>query len=215
MAPARILIAEDERSIRSLLRTYLVAEGYEVLEAINGQETMDALTQTPPPDIVLLDLSMPAPQGMEILHRLKNMVVRPRPRIIVLTGNGSVQRAVEAMQLGATFFLEKPCKPEHLLSVIQGALDNKVLAEAITPEGYQAALGRARKYLADGKLAKAESYLRSASQFANHDAEYFYLLGALHELNGEAKDARVAFQQAIEFNHRHRLAQAALRRLGT
>jgi alanine-synthesizing transaminase len=85
MVPARILIVEDERSIRTLLRTYLTSEGHEIEEAANGQEAMDAVTQEPPPDIVLLDLSIPAPQGMEILHRLKNMAVRPRPRVIVLT----------------------------------------------------------------------------------------------------------------------------------
>ena len=142
---------------------------------------MDAITQDPPPDIVLLDLSMPAPQGMEVLLRLKNMVVRPRPRVIVLTANGSVARAVEAIKLGAVDFLEKPCQPEQLLAVIHRALDQKVLAEAATPEGYAAALARARRYLADGHTARAEEFLRAASRMADHDPEYFYLLGLWHE----------------------------------
>src|ERR1700722_17406022 len=110
MAPTRILIAEDERSIRSLLRTYLSTEGYEVEEAATGEEGLDAITRQAPPDVVLLDLSMPPPQGMEILQRMKNMAIRPRPRVIVLTANGSVARAVEAVQLGAADFLEKPCQ---------------------------------------------------------------------------------------------------------
>src|ERR1700743_2776472 len=109
---ARILIAEDERSIRSLLRTCLSTGGFEIQEAANGEETLEAIIGNTPPDVVLLDLSMPAPQGMEILHRLKNIVVRPRPRIIVLTANASVTRAVEALQLGAADFREKPCQPD-------------------------------------------------------------------------------------------------------
>ena len=213
MAPARILVAEDERSIRHLLRTCLAAEGYEVQEAANGEEALEAITRDPPPDIVLLDLSIPAPQGMEILHQLKNMVIRPRPRVIVLTANGSVDRAVEAMQLGAVDFLEKPCAPERLLAVIARALDQKVLAEATTLEGYAAALTRARRYLVDGNSSKAESYLRAASHFAGNDPEYFYLLGVWHELNGRKDEALGAYQAAVNFGPRHGLTHEALRRL--
>lgn len=213
MAPTRILIAEDERSIRSLLRTYLAGEGYEITEAADGQEAMDAITQDPPPDIVLLDLSMPAPQGMEVLLRLKNMVVRPRPRVIVLTANGSIARAVEAIKLGAVDFLEKPCQPEKLLAVIHRALDQKVLAEAATPEGYAAALARARRHLADGHTSRAEEFLRAASRMADHDPEYFYLLGLWHESNDRHAEARAAYQQAAQYDPQHGPAQEALRRL--
>jgi len=215
MAPARILIAEDERSIRSLLHTYLSTEGYEVEEAVTGEEALDAITRQTPPDIVLLDLSIPPPQGMEILRRMKNMAIRPRPRVIVLTANGSVARAVEAVQLGAADFLEKPCQPERLLAVIARAMDQKILAEATTPEGYAAALARARRYLADGNLAKAESYLQAANRFADHDAEYFYLLGLWHELRDRQAEARAAYAQAAEYDCHHGPTQEALLRLST
>ena len=213
MPPPRILIAEDERSIRTLLRTYLSGEGFEISEAADGQQAMDAITQDPPPDIVLLDLSMPAPQGMEVLFRLKNMAVRPRPRVIVLTANGSIARAVEAIKLGAVDFLEKPCQPEKLLAVIHRALDQKVLAEAATPEGYAADLARARRHLADGHTSRAEDFLRAASRMAGHDPEYFYLLGLWHELNDHPAEARTAFRQAAQFDPQYGPAQEALRRL--
>jgi DNA-binding NtrC family response regulator len=213
MPTAHILIAEDERSIRTLLRTYLAGEGYEITEAATGEEAMDAITQVPPPDVILLDLSMPAPQGMEVLYRLKNMAVHPRPRVIVLTANGSVSRAVEAVKLGAVEFLEKPCQPEHLLAAITRALDQKILAEAATPEGYAAALARARRYLADGNSAKAEGYLRACSHFAEHNAEYYYLLGLWHELNDRRAEAQTAYRQAAQFDQQHGPASEALRRL--
>ena len=212
---ARILIAEDERSIRNLLRTCLAGEGYEIEEAANGEETLGAITGDSPPDIVLLDLSMPAPQGMEILYRLKNMVIRPRPRLIVLTANGSVARAVEALQLGAMDFLEKPCQPEHLLAVIARVLDQKTLAEAATPEGYTAALKRARLHLADGHSEKAERHLRAASHRGEQDPEYFCLLGLWHETNDREAEALTAYQQAVQIDHRHGPSQEALRRLST
>jgi DNA-binding NtrC family response regulator len=207
---AQILIAEDDRSIRTLLRTYLASERYDIQEATTGTETLEAITQDPPPDIVLLDLSMPAPQGMEILSRLRNMIIRPRPRVIVLTANGSVDRAVAAMQMGAVDFLEKPCQPERLLAAIDRALSQKILAEAASPEGCAAALAHARRCLSDGNLAKAESHLRAVSRLAHHDPEFFYLLGLWHELNNRGSEAKAAYQKAAEY---HREAREALLRL--
>ena len=213
MVPARILIADDERSIRTLLRTLLNAQGYTVEEAANGEEVMDAVSRDSPPDIVLLDLSIPAPQKMEVLHRLNNMALHPRPRIIVLTANGSVERAVAALKLGAIDFLERPCGPEHLLAVISHALDKKTLAEAATLQGYAASLARARLYLADGNLGRAETHLRAAHGLADRDAEYFYLLGLWHELSDRSVEAQAAYQKAAEFDQHHGAAQEAMRRL--
>jgi len=210
MSPTRILIADDEQSIRSLLRTFFAGEGYEIQEAANGQEALDGLTQDPPPDVVLLDLSMPAPQGMEVLERFRNMTVRPRPRVIVLTANGTVQRAVESLHMGAFDFIEKPCDPEKLLEAVERAMDQKILAEAATPEGCAAALARARRHLADGNLARAQGYLRATSRLAHHDPEYFYLMGLWHELSGHADEARDAYLKASEF---HPQARDALSRL--
>ncbi len=210
MPPTRILIADDEQGIRSLLRTYLASEGYQVEEAATGQEVLGAVTQDPPPDIILLDLSMPAPQGMELLERFRNMTIRPRPRVIVLTANASVSRAVESLQLGAVDFLEKPFDPARLCAAIERAVDQKILAEAATPEGSAAALARARRHLADGSLARAQAYLRAASRLAHHDPEYFYLLGLWQELSGRTEEARASYQSAAEF---HPSARDALLRL--
>jgi DNA-binding NtrC family response regulator len=186
---------------------------YQVEEAQNGSEAIDAITMNPPA-IVLLDLSIPAPQGLEVLRRLKSMAVRPKPRIVVLTANGSIERAVEAIRLGAVDFLEKPCEPEHLLEVIERVLDEKVLAESAKVDGYDAIMERVRRYLADGNPTKTEVYLRAASHLAGTDPEYFHLLGLWHELNGRRDEARAAFQQAVRLDPRYPLAQDALRRLG-
>ena len=73
-----ILIAEDERSIRSLLRTYLESEGYTVREAADGTEALAELAREVP-NVLLLDLSMPPPQGMDVLRHIRqsNMAKKP------------------------------------------------------------------------------------------------------------------------------------------
>jgi DNA-binding NtrC family response regulator len=210
MTPARILIVDDERSIRTLLRTLLASEGFEIQEAADGTEALDALTQDPLPDLVLLDLSMPAPQGMEVLKRLKHMAIHPKPRVIVLTANGSVGRAVEAMQLGAVDFVEKPSSPEQLLEKITRALKRKVLAQVVTPDGAAAALTYARRHLADGDLAGAEALLRAAGPLSDANPEYHYLVGLWHELSDRPDEAKVAYAKAAQV---HPAAHDALNRL--
>jgi DNA-binding NtrC family response regulator len=212
MAPARILIADDERSIRSLLRLCLEHASYQVTEAATGSEAIDAIV-TEPPDLILLDLSMPAIQGMDVLRRLNSMAVRPKPRIIVMTANGSIARAVEAVQLGASDFLEKPWKPEHLLAVIAHVLEQKALAESAVSDNYRTTLALARRHLVDGHGAKAEALLRAASRLAGQDPDYFYLLGLWHEINERPADAKVAYHQAALYDAHHGPAREALLRL--
>lgn len=212
MSKARILVAEDERSIRSLLRTYLESEGYEVEEAADGNEALDAILRQPP-EVMILDLSMPAPQGMEVLERLHNMAIRPKPRVIVLTAYGSIALAVRAMRLGALDFLEKPSSPEILLATIQRVLAEKVLAESATATGYDALIARARTALADGNYPKAESCLATASSLAGNDPAYFNLLGLFHEINGQFSEARAAYGRSIAADTKYEPARQNMRRM--
>ena len=212
MNSMRVLIAEDERSIRSLLRTFLTSEGFEVEEAADGNEALDAITRQPP-DVVILDLSMPAPQGMEVLQRLKNMAIRPRPRVIVLTAYGSIQLAVQAMRLGALDFLEKPSSPEKIVETIKRVLREKVLAEAPGEGGYDSVLARARMCLVEGDMERAEALLMTAAPLGKNDPEYFNLLGLWHEVNGRFSDARQTYGKAISLNSKFEPAQQNMRRL--
>jgi DNA-binding NtrC family response regulator len=211
MSKGRILIAEDERSIRSLLRTFIESEGYEVEEAANGSEALDAIMRQPP-DVIILDLSMPAPQGMELLQRLRSMAIRPKPRVIVLTAYGSVPLAVQAMQLGALDFLEKPSAPEKIIETIKRVLGEKVLSESATAGGHEALLARARIAISDGDYAKAESLLMAAAPTAASDPAYYNLLGLWQEINGRFSEARGTYGRAIALNPNYEPARLNMRR---
>jgi len=113
-----VLIVDDDRALRFALKKALGRLGYEVSEASNGQEALAALRKSTPPDAALLDLKMDGMGGLDVLRRRGSVP----SRIIVLTGHGTVQAAVEAMQLGAFSFLEKPVDAEVLGPLLEQAI---------------------------------------------------------------------------------------------
>ena len=126
MSNQKILIVDDDPQIRMLLKDRLEANGYEILQAKNGCAGLE-LVQTQNPDLMLLDMQMPEMGGMEVLHCLRQKSLELP--VIVLTAHGTIERAVKAMKLGAYDFLPKPCKPDHILMVVQKVLERKQLQE--------------------------------------------------------------------------------------
>jgi len=125
----RVLIADDEKNMRWVLSQALEAEGYEVVQACDGKEVLSAVTEQIP-DIMVLDHKMPAPDGMEVLRRLRAKgYTFP---IIMLTAHGNVQTAVEAMKAGASEYLTKPFDLEELKLGIEKALRMSELAAEVT-----------------------------------------------------------------------------------
>ena len=150
-----ILIAEDERSIRSLLRTYLESEGYTVREAADGAETLAEIAREVP-NVLLLDLSMPPPQGMDVLRHIRQSNMAVKPAVVILTAYGSVKLAVEAMKLGALDFLEKPASPEVLLETLARIRRERQLVQDQSADTYDVLLARARVALVNRDLVRAE-----------------------------------------------------------
>ena len=107
----RVLIADDEKNMRWVLGQALTADGYEVIEAADGKSALEAVNEQAP-DLMILDHKMPAPDGMEVLRRIrgKNLLFP----IIMLTAHGNVTTAVEAMKAGATEYLTKPFDLDEL-----------------------------------------------------------------------------------------------------
>ncbi len=113
-----VLIADDEPAIRRALREILEFEGYTVEEAVDGDEALDkARTGV---DLVLLDIKMPKRDGMEVLQALHD--AESTIPVVMISGHGTVETAVEATQLGAVDFLEKPPDLNRLLVTVRGAL---------------------------------------------------------------------------------------------
>ncbi|HOM07629.1 MAG TPA: sigma-54 dependent transcriptional regulator [Syntrophales bacterium] len=118
MGNCRILIAEDEELIRQNLAEVLSASGYEVTTCADGKEAMEAFVRDTY-DVVLTDLRMPHMDGLELLRLVKEM--RPEQIVIIMTGYGSVQSAVDAMKMGAFDYLTKPLKDDMVRIVLARA----------------------------------------------------------------------------------------------
>ncbi len=125
----RVLIADDEKNMRWVLGQALSAEGYEIIEAADGKEVLAAIADQPP-ELMVLDHKMPAPDGMEVLRRLR--AKGHTFPIIMLTAHGNVASAVEAMKAGASEYLTKPFDLEELKLSIEKALKVGDLAAEVT-----------------------------------------------------------------------------------
>ncbi|MBM4288562.1 MAG: response regulator [Deltaproteobacteria bacterium] len=119
-----ILVVDDEKVIRDGCSRLLAASGYQVLTAVNGQEALETLAAEDV-NLVLCDLKMPVMGGVEVLECLN--VHYPHLPLVVITGHGTVNDAVECMKKGAYDFVTKPFKADHLLLVVHRALEKQAL----------------------------------------------------------------------------------------
>ncbi len=121
---AKILIVDDEKSIRKTLRDILEFEKYEVHEAVDGLDCLVKLKQSKY-DILILDIKMPKMDGMEALERIQLMA--PDMSIIMISGHATIDTAVEAVKKGAFDFISKPPDLNRLLITIRNAMDKSSL----------------------------------------------------------------------------------------
>lgn len=120
MAQAHILVVDDEPDIRELVSEILEDEGYRVSTADNGESARAEFAQRTP-DLVLLDIWMPDVDGISLLKEWAGGTGLPCP-VIVMSGHGTVETAVEATRLGAQDFVQKPISLARLLAVVSQAL---------------------------------------------------------------------------------------------
>ena len=120
MVCARVLVVDDDRSIRRTLEKLLGADGHDVIAAADGRE---ALAKAPGADVILLDLGLPELDGLEVLRVLHEQ--RDAPPVVVLTARDDMQSTVRAVQLGAYDFLVKPPDVDHLRLVVRRALESR------------------------------------------------------------------------------------------
>jgi two-component system, NtrC family, response regulator PilR len=125
-SPTRILVVDDEPSLRDLLTIMLRKEGYEVTTAESRAQAAEKLSRTPVA-MVITDLKLPDGDGIELLRHVK--AVAPETIVIVITAYGSAQTAVAALRLGAHDYLVKPFDVDELKIVVRGALEKQHLRE--------------------------------------------------------------------------------------
>lgn len=126
--PFRVLVVDDETGIREAIRMTLEYEGYRIDEARSGQEGIDKATKVPY-DAILLDIKMPVLDGIEVLENLKEQKVATP--VIMVSGHGDIQTAVECTKRGAFDFLEKPLNRDKLLLSVRNAVRTQKLEEQV------------------------------------------------------------------------------------
>lgn len=112
----RVLVVDDEAVIRNLLQRTLEEAGYSVVTAASGQEALDKMSEINI-ELAMLDIKMPGMSGIEVLRQIS--INWPDTGVIMVTGIGDAQTAVEAMKLGAYDYITKPFNPADVVPAIQ------------------------------------------------------------------------------------------------
>lgn len=120
----KILVIDDEPAVVDGLRMVLGAQGYDVRTALTASAGQ-RLVEENEFDVAIADLQLPDRDGLELLREIKRL--SPQTEVIIVTGYGSVAKAVEATKAGAFFFVEKPFEPESLLELVSRALERRQL----------------------------------------------------------------------------------------
>ena len=123
---AKILVIDDERSIRNSMKDILSFEGHEVSLAENGMEGLVAV-KTEKPELVFCDIKMPKMEGIEVLQRIKEFT--SEIPVIMISGHGTIDTAIDAIKKGAYDFIEKPLDLNRILITIKNATDKHQLIQ--------------------------------------------------------------------------------------
>jgi DNA-binding NtrC family response regulator len=122
MTSGTVLAVDDEQNIRRLIRNEFSLEGYDVTTARNGEEGLD-IVRKKDFDVILLDIKLPKQSGIEVLRQIKAM--DRAIEVIMITGYGDIQSAVDSLKLGARDYVTKPFKLDDLLAIVRNAVADR------------------------------------------------------------------------------------------
>ena len=184
----KILIVDDEASFRTSLKGALKKE-YRIVEAANSEEALNQVSESPP-DVVLLDISMPGVDGLETLRKIR--AIDDYPAVIMVTAHGEIKNVVQAMNEGAADYLTKPIDLDGLHIAITKALERLRFKREI------ASLRRAlsNEYNIDNLIGKSPGFHRSLAMAkrvaVSPDANIY--------IGGESGVGKELFARVIHFN---------------
>ena len=162
----KVLVVDDERSIRETLREILEEEGFQVFTEEMGSRVLDRVRELSP-DLIILDLFLPGISGMEVLKRLNQEGITDKLPVVIVSGHGTVETAVRAMKLKAFDFIEKPIKYQEFLQVVERAVEG----------------GGEESPVKVGELSKLPL------KRAREEFEKAYIVEVLKRFNGDLKQA--------------------------
>ena len=191
-----ILVVDDEIGIRELLSEILFDEGYQVQLAENAEQARIFRLEHEP-DLVLLDIWMPVTDGVALLREWVAQDLLTMP-VVMMSGHGTIETAVEATRIGAVDFLEKPIALQKLLDTVAKSIKESALKPHMSPLAAQTPLGALTEAQANQMHLSLELPLREARD--HFDALYF-----AHHLRLEMGSVtRVAEKVGLERTHLYR-----------
>jgi DNA-binding NtrC family response regulator len=205
-----VLVVDDEKNIRLTMSRALEDLDVDVMTADNGEEALAAMAGRHV-DVVLLDLRMPGMDGIEVLRRVARE--HPNARVMIVTAYGTVDRAVEAMKLGAVDFIEKPVTPAEVRSRVAELLDRGRLREE-RARSYEEYLQLAKRFINERRFDSAASVADKAIAVDSTRAEAFNLKGVLLEIQGDVPAAQKMYRVALKLDPGHKQARVNLDRSG-
>ncbi|MCF6268326.1 MAG: sigma-54 dependent transcriptional regulator [Melioribacteraceae bacterium] len=161
----KILVIDDDQSIRETLYNFLKREKYETASAENGEKGLE-LIKTINPDLVISDIRMPGMSGLEILEKAKEY--NPNINFIMITAHDDMQTTVEAMQKGAFDYIEKPLEIDRLRLTIRKALENKKLSDTLEALVEESSVQYELKNVLIGKASVMKGIYKKIGQISNN-----------------------------------------------
>jgi two-component system NtrC family response regulator len=188
MNPGRILVVEDDESLRRVTQVQLEKCGYATAVAADVPGALEMLEQEPR-ELVITDLNLPGASGLELLKKIR--LEYPETTVVVVTAYGTIETAVEAMKAGAYDYITKPVHPDELRALVNRVLERHRLIEEVRllrssldeKYGFENIIGRSSALL---------EVLDSASRVAHTDATVLIL--------GETGTGKELLAKAIHFN---------------
>lgn len=210
MSNTKILVVDDEKSIRLTVAQSLEPQGYTVKTAVNGNDALDQLQQEAF-DLILTDLKMPGMDGMALVEQA--IQLHPNLQMIMISAHGTVENAVEVMKLGAIDFIQKPFTPTEIRELVKQVLDRKTREEDAS--SFDSLMESAKYQASQRQLEDAIATVKEAIGVDPSQPSAFVLLGQLQESLGDRLEGIKNYRVALDLDPTHKDAQKNLDRATT
>ncbi len=208
----KVLVVDDEKNIRLTLNKALSNAGYEVGTALNGEDALEKINQDQFP-VILLDMKMPGMSGIDLLDKINELDYQTR--VIMITGFGNVETAVETMKLGAVDYLRKPFKPEEIIEIVEHVFKRYQLEDNENEvDSFEDILNLAKSEINKRNFNEAIELLKKATSSDTEKPEPFNLMGVIYELKNQQAKAMKMYRAALALDPSYRPASDNLQRAG-
>ncbi|HQZ28807.1 MAG TPA: response regulator, partial [Verrucomicrobiales bacterium] len=164
---AKILVIDDEAAILKLMAKSCTQQGHEVTAVLSGKEALSSL-DLDAPDLMIVDLLIGDMNGLDVIRYSNEH--HPKTKVIMVTGNATIETAVEAMRLGAFDYLTKPFELADLQRTVELALQQKGTQSPVAVESFESSAIAQASGSMIGESAKIQEILKIIAKIANNDS---------------------------------------------